>query len=121
MRATCSAHLILGLINLTIFGEDANYAVSCYVLSLKPLSNARRRNFGGWPAIITSLAVEMATMKIRKIRGYVRSEVSMGRLRRWLSSGILRRAVWDKDTKLHSVVLVCQKQATFIGKILPSA
>jgi len=47
VRATCSAHLILGLIILTIFGEDANYAVSRYVLSLKPLSNSRRRNPGG--------------------------------------------------------------------------
>ena len=87
VRATCSAHLILGLIILTIFGEDANYAVSRYVLSNKPLSNSTRRNPGGFPAIITSLAVGMATMKIKKIREYVRSEVFRGRLRRLLSLG----------------------------------
>jgi hypothetical protein len=81
--------------NLKIFGEDANYALCRYVLSLKPLSNSRRRNHGGWPAIITSLAVGMATMKIKKIREYVRSEVCRGRLGRLLSSGVLRHAAWE--------------------------
>ena len=87
MCATCSAHLILGLMILTIFGEDANYVVSRSVLSLTPLSNPRKRNYGGWPAIITSLAVEMAMIKIKKIKECVRFEVFGGRLRRLISLG----------------------------------